>query len=291
MPPELTQLIIHHDDLGGSHSANAAFVELWDQGVVTCGSVMAPCPWFPEIAQICRQRPDLDVGVHLTLTSEFSNYRWRPLTAGRTLVDRDGYMWATNECARAAAKDEVKAELQRQIEVALEAGIDVTHLDSHMGTVWQSEFLDIYLNLGREYRLPIVLTDDVQELSAPHADLSLAFDQLDQASNPRFKRFLTTPFNHGDGVAPLSAYADILRQAVPGLNWCGFHFAKPADIEHITTDAPIRIREYEMARSGELVELIQSLGYALVGMRALRDRMRASRNKEKETSRDRDPGM
>jgi predicted glycoside hydrolase/deacetylase ChbG (UPF0249 family) len=80
--PQIRTLVIHHDDLGGSHSANIAFVELFDLGVVTSGSVMVPCPRFPEIAALARQRPDLDLGVHLTLTAEFPGFRWRPLTAG-----------------------------------------------------------------------------------------------------------------------------------------------------------------------------------------------------------------
>ena len=85
-------LIVHHDDLGGSHGANLAFVELWDLGLATCGSVMVPCPWFPEIARIARKRPELDLGVHLTLTSEWDDFRWRPLTgvADNGLCDADG---------------------------------------------------------------------------------------------------------------------------------------------------------------------------------------------------------
>lgn len=87
------QLVVHHDDLGGSHAANLAFVELSELGVVTSGSVMVPCPWFPEMAAIARQRPDLDIGVHLTLTSEFPGFRWRPLTgvAPNGLTDGDGF--------------------------------------------------------------------------------------------------------------------------------------------------------------------------------------------------------
>ena len=89
-------LIIHADDLGGSHGANMAFVELWDMGVVTSGSVMVPCPWFRELAELAVARPALDIGVHLTLTSEWRHYRWRPLTGASQasgLVDGDGYMW------------------------------------------------------------------------------------------------------------------------------------------------------------------------------------------------------
>ena len=174
----LRKLVIHHDDLGGSHSANMAFVELVDVGVVTCGSVMVPGPWFSEVVEIAHRRPDLDIGVHLTLTSEFPCYRWRPLTCGRSLVDAFGYFWSDLTGARTAEPEEVYIELKAQIDTAIAAGIDVTHLDSHMGTIWQPEFIDVYLQLGQEYHLPIVVTRDVQSLSAPHSDLSGVFDRL-----------------------------------------------------------------------------------------------------------------
>ncbi len=263
-------LVIHHDDLGGSHSANLAFMELVDLGVVTCGSVMVPGPWFGEVVEIARQRPDLDIGVHLTLTSEFPLYRWRPLTCGRSLVDSFGYFWPDLTGARTAEPEEVYIELKAQIDTAIAAGIDVTHLDSHMGTIWQPEFIDVYLQLGQEYHMPIVVTRDVQSLSAPHQDLKGIFDRLRERGNPDFQKFLTTPFEE---IHPtLADYHGIFNQAVAGLNWCGFHFSTPGDIEYLTDDASTRISEYNVFRSEAT---LFPHDCQLVGMRGLRDAMRA----------------
>jgi chitin disaccharide deacetylase len=120
------QLFEHHDDLGGSHSANVTLVELNVVGVVTCGSVTATAPWFSEIADLARQRLDPDIGVHLPLHLNF------PCSAGSTLVDCIGSLWPDNARACSADPEEVRAELDAQILTALHAGIDATH----MGTVW-----------------------------------------------------------------------------------------------------------------------------------------------------------
>src|SRR5947209_12339772 len=136
------RVVIHEDDVGMSHGANAAFVEL--SGLDTCssGSVMVPCPWFPEAAEIAARDPRLDLGVHLTLTSEQKPYRWRPLTSpakSAGLTDALGYFWPDVPTARKAAPDAVEAELRAQLETAFSAGIDVTHLDAHMGTAQMPE--------------------------------------------------------------------------------------------------------------------------------------------------------
>ncbi|MEO1103343.1 MAG: ChbG/HpnK family deacetylase, partial [Pseudomonadota bacterium] len=96
--PHRRTVIIHADDVGMTHGANAAFAELSAIGHCTSGSVMVPCPWFPEAAAMAKAKPALDVGVHLTLTSEKAPYRWRPLTRppkSAGLTDPDGYFWAT----------------------------------------------------------------------------------------------------------------------------------------------------------------------------------------------------
>lgn len=269
------QLVVHHDDLGASHGANLAFVELSDLGVVTSGSVMVPCPWFPEMAAICRDRPDLDVGVHLTLTSEFAPFRWRPLTgvSANGLTDRDGFMWRDVPEARHADVAVVEAELRAQIETALGAGIDVTHLDAHMGTAWQPEYVDIYLRLAEQFGLPVLLSRDVNELAPPDFDYQAHFERLLTRGNPDFQRFIMSPF--GNLAPDAASYAEIFRGAVPGLNWGAFHFAQPGDIAMYSDDAPMRIAEYELFRSGRAQELLDAAGIELLGMRGFRDAMRA----------------
>ena len=133
-----TRVVVHEDDVGMNHGANAAFAELFELGVCTAGSVMVPCPWFLEVAEMQAKNPRLDIGVHLVLTSEFRTYRWRPLTGASQasgLVDADGYFWRTANEARAHAHpDAVEAELRAQVDAAKAAGIDITHIDAHMFT-------------------------------------------------------------------------------------------------------------------------------------------------------------
>jgi predicted glycoside hydrolase/deacetylase ChbG (UPF0249 family) len=269
------QIVIHHDDLGGSHGANAAFVELWDLGIVTSGAVMVPCGWFPEIAMIARARPELDLGVHLTLTSEFSKFRWRPLTgvADNGLCDPDGFFWPDVAHARRADPAAVERELRAQIETALAAGIDITHFDSHMGTVWMPELIDIYVRLGEDYRVPVALTGDTARMGADAAQLEAAFGRLRTQGAPVFETYLTTPFGSPEATEP--KYREILGRAQPGLNWGAFHFTAPGDMDLFSDDIRLRTTEYDMFRSGRGKALLDEAGLTLVGMRELRDRMRA----------------
>jgi predicted glycoside hydrolase/deacetylase ChbG (UPF0249 family) len=268
-------LIIHHDDLGGSHGANLAFVELWDMGLATTGSVMVPCPWFPEIAAIARQRPELDLGVHLTLTSEWDLFRWRPLTGvdDNGLCDAEGFFWRRVADARRADPRAVEAELRAQIETALAAGIDVTHLDSHMGTVWQPEFLDIFVGLGREYRLPIGLTRDMARMGADAGQLEAALEGLVADGHPDLLTYVTTPF--GRAAADEDSYREIFARTKPGLNFGAFHFTAPADMEFFAPDIRLRTTEYDLFRDGTAKRLLDEAGIRLAGLRACRDAMRS----------------
>ncbi|HEY5007670.1 MAG TPA: polysaccharide deacetylase family protein, partial [Caulobacteraceae bacterium] len=147
-------LIVNCDDLGSSHAANQAIEESIRQGFATSATLMVPCPWAFEAAKAFE---DLDIGVHLTLTAEYPGYRWRALTGAASLHDADGFMPATAEAVFACADPaEVRAECRAQIDQALAWGVDVTHLDSHMGTVQtDARFYDVYAELAAEYRLPL----------------------------------------------------------------------------------------------------------------------------------------
>ena len=133
-------LIIHADDLGMAHSVNRGTLHAMRHGVVNSGSIMVPTPWLSEIAAAAREDPALDLGLHLTLTSEWKHYRWGPVlpvTEVPTLVDSAGYLWATAEDAAAHMDpSEAEAEIRAQVERAVQFGITPTHLDSHMGTLF-----------------------------------------------------------------------------------------------------------------------------------------------------------
>src|SRR5258707_2392679 len=140
-PATAKLLIIHADDLGMSHSVNRATFEALEKGWVTSSSILVPCPWFPEVARWAQAHPDADLGIHLALNSEWTSFRWRPLSAAGevpSLVDADGYFPLVETTVGAQAKPaEVERELRAQVDRARAAGIRLSHLDSHMGALFQ----------------------------------------------------------------------------------------------------------------------------------------------------------
>ena len=155
-------LILNADDFGMCHDQNEGVMRGLKEGVFTSSTILVTCPWFEEAAEFARNNPAADLGVHLTLTAEWDSYKWGPVLGRRavpSLVDERGYLWQTvAQVYEHARLDEAEAELRAQIEKALAAGIDATHLDSHMGTLQlRADYHEIYARLANDYRLPIRL--------------------------------------------------------------------------------------------------------------------------------------
>jgi hypothetical protein len=144
-PPDAKLLIVHADDLGMAHSINVASIKGLESGLVSSASIMIPCPWLPEIAAYARTHPDADLGLHLTLTSEWTHYRWGPVLAKErvpSLFDSNGYLYLTEtEAAAHIDPKQAEMEIRAQIARAKALGIQPTHLDSHMGTLYQNQAL------------------------------------------------------------------------------------------------------------------------------------------------------
>jgi predicted glycoside hydrolase/deacetylase ChbG (UPF0249 family) len=162
-------LILHADDVGLAHSVNIATLEAMQKGLVNSASIMVPCPWFPEIAAHVRQNPNLDFGLHLTLTSEWQFLRWRSIASidsVKGLLDKEGFMWrSVLETVTHATPAEVETELRAQIERALAFGIKPTHLDTHMGTLYaRKDYFEVYAKLGKEYGIPVMAIRPTPEL-------------------------------------------------------------------------------------------------------------------------------
>jgi predicted glycoside hydrolase/deacetylase ChbG (UPF0249 family) len=159
-PRDAKLLIVHADDLGAAHSINRASIKALESGGVNSGSIMIPCPWLPEIAAYARAHPTADLGLHLTLTSEWSLVRWGPVLSRErvpTLLDSSGYLYPLeNEAAAHMDVKEAEAEIRAQIARARSLGIQPTHLDSHMGTLYQTRGLfETLLRVARENKLPV----------------------------------------------------------------------------------------------------------------------------------------
>ncbi len=139
-PANARLLVIHADDLGMNHSVNRAIFEALDKGWVTSASILVPCPWFPEVVRYAKNHPDADLGIHQALNSEWNDFRWGPVSSKDkvpSLLDALGYLpLDTPEVAKSAKVSEVETELRAQVDRAQAMGIHLTHLDSHMGTLF-----------------------------------------------------------------------------------------------------------------------------------------------------------
>jgi hypothetical protein len=171
-------LIIRSDDAGMSHSVNMALQRLIQTGLPLSISVMFPTPWYQEIVGILKQHPEVSVGIHLTLNSEWRNYRWGPIVgreAVPTLVDSDGYFFPSSEALHDHHPDlgQVEKELRAQIDRALKSGLKIDYVDYHMGTAVEfPEFREIVERLAHEYSLGMMgyfgdQRDDPQYRAAP----------------------------------------------------------------------------------------------------------------------------
>lgn len=160
-PTGTKAIIFHVDDAGMSHDSNMGAIKAIEDGIATSLSIMMPCSWVPEMTAYVKQHPQVDAGVHLTLTSEWKNYRWGPV-AGKAavpgLVDSDGCLWHTvSDVGAHATPDEVESEILAQIDKLRAAGIEPTHLDSHMGTCFLPQYLSSYVKIGIEQKIPVLI--------------------------------------------------------------------------------------------------------------------------------------
>jgi chitin disaccharide deacetylase len=274
-------LIPHIDDVGVCHGANRAFAELAGQGFVTTASVMVPCPWFAETADLVREQPGLDLGVHLTLTSESRACRWRPISTtsrGSGLIDDDGFMWPDVPAVRRhAERRAVETEMRAQIDAALAAGIDVTHLDTHMGAAAAPEFVESYLALGREYRLPVLLPERIETyisvLDMGPIDTAL-YPQL-QAEARATNMPVIDEFAMGLAMRHFgceAAFRHMVEQAAPGVTYVSLHCSTPGEVERLHPhDAEWRIAEYRLFDDPGFLDWVARQEVELIGFRPIRD--------------------
>jgi predicted glycoside hydrolase/deacetylase ChbG (UPF0249 family) len=160
-PKDARVILLHMDDAGMSLSSNRAVEKVFESGVANSTSVMMPCPWVPQIVKYIKAHPGTDAGLHLTLTSEWTDYRWGPLAgAGAVpgLTDSTGSLWqSVPQVVSHSSPEEVDKEIRAQLSRAEKMGFHPTHLDSHMGTLFATPaFLQKYIQLGIEKQIPVM---------------------------------------------------------------------------------------------------------------------------------------
>jgi hypothetical protein len=262
-------VILHIDDLGMCHGANAAFLALATQGYVSCGSVMVPCPWFREISEAAAADPALDLGIHLTLTSEWAGYRWRPISTvsyASGLLDDDGYFWHDVASLRQHLVPEAaEAELRAQIERARSAGLKPTHIDAHMAAAMVPELLDLHVRLGDEYGLVPVLPRIIR--FAPDAEsYAAAVAQLDAAGRPVIDYIRGTLPVTTEAVEP--RYREVIQNLPSGVTHFALHCTTPGEIEAINPrHAAWRTNEYALFASGAVADWCAAEEIRLIGYR------------------------
>jgi len=271
-PRDAKLLIVHADDLGMAHSVNVATTKAFETGLVNSGSIMAPCPWLSEIADYARKNPQADLGLHLTLTSEWTSFRWGPVSPRdrvSSLLDKDGYFYLTEtEAAAHADPKEVEMEITAQIERARALGIQLTHLDSHMGTLYQNKALfEILLRVARRQKLPVRIaktwfarTDFLSSILTP--------DDV----------YIDRVLDINPSVAPgdwSKFYSDAIKNLEPGVTEIVIHLAyddaemRGATFNHPDWGAAWRQRDFEFFTSDAFRKLLQENQVKLITWREL----------------------
>jgi predicted glycoside hydrolase/deacetylase ChbG (UPF0249 family) len=274
--------IIHADDIGAYQASLPAIEDLFAARLVSSCATMVPCPWFPAVAAWARRTPEADIGVHATLTAEYDTYRWRPISTcdpASGLLDEEGYLHRSTQAVWAAGDPAaVATEHQAQLDRALAAGIDVTHIDSHMGASFGLSFLPSYMAAGAAGRVP----NFVPRMSSTGVTMfedetgqRLAFQQeFEERGLPLVDFMGFMPLNqHEHRVATASALFDSLP---PGLSYVILHPALGTpELQALTPeDWQARAADYAAFTSAELRAYVRNSGVQVIGWRTIRDALR-----------------
>jgi predicted glycoside hydrolase/deacetylase ChbG (UPF0249 family) len=265
-------LIINNDDAGMCHAANTATIKGMEEGLISSATIMMPCPWANEIIKYANENRDRGFGVHLTLTSEWKGYRWGTVTSRNEvpgLYDKEGYMWKdVPEVYNASNINEALIEGRSQIQKALDAGLQITHIDSHMGTYQYSpDYMYIYLQLAEEFNLPVRMPSEatLQNLGVPvFRDICREKGIVcpDYFIHEEFKGYKT------ENVEEF--WSEYIKNIKEGVTEIYVHASSEGEeIRAITNSASKRIKESEFFTSDGLKQLIKDEGIIIVNYRPL----------------------
>jgi predicted glycoside hydrolase/deacetylase ChbG (UPF0249 family) len=265
-------LILHVDDVGMSWDSNQGAIQAMEDGVATSVSVMMPCSWVPGFLHYLQNHPAVDAGLHLTLTSEWKDYRWGPL-AGKPstpgLVDKEGALWSSvSDVVKNATPDEVETEIRAQLQRARAAGFEPTHMDSHMGTLFATpQFLERYIKVGIENKIPLMfpgghntmISQQLPNTAESKAQLkqtgqllwNSGLPVLDDLHNVSYNFFYPDDKDLTDDQLQkfaTSQYCKTISELKPGLTMVIMHCTSPSEIFSDITDS-------ERIRKGDLLAM------------------------------------
>jgi len=258
-PANAKLLILHADDLGMAHSVNAASLEALDKGAISSASFMIPTPWISEVAEYARAHPDADLGIHLTVTSEWDTYRWGSVLSNQqvpSLLDSSGTLARDGSIIEKRAKPaEIEMELRAQLDRARALGIRTTHADSHMGILFTtSELFAIYMKVARDYRIPFMAQRGDPRLSAVDAAVDTIIQAYPAITAEKWKQF----------------YLDAIRNLKPGVSEMIVHLGhddaelKAVMVNHEPWGAAWRQRDYDVVMSPEFKKALKDNNIILV---------------------------
>lgn len=275
--PNIKRLIVHADDAGMCHSVNMATREALEKGIVSSASVMMPCPWVQEFCDWAKANPTRDLGLHLTLTSEWRYYRWRPVASidkVRGLLDAEGYMWRdVRSSATNSNPSEVEIELRAQIERAKSYGLKFTHFDTHMGTLYaRQDFFEVYTRLAKEYGVPCMLPKPGGVNEAELKTYPITLDSLRDKQRQGFAMLdrLVTGVPGRNPAERRESYKTFLADLQPGVTKLIIHLAKDdVEIRAVTNAWEYRWADFLFWTSNEAKDLLAQHNIELYTYRQL----------------------
>ena len=290
-------LIIHVDDAGMSYDSNKGAIKALTQGAATSCSVMMPCSWVPSFVHFLKKHPDVDAGLHLTLTSEWNEYRWGPLSgkaATPGLVDNEGDLWPdVPDVIKHASADEVEKEIRAQLDRARSMGFEPTHLDSHMGTLFATPaFLERYVKVGIENHIPVMLPGghDIliqQQMRTPEVYINQlreigrrlwaaglpVLDDLHNFSYDWKAPENIKPGNKQSQDYKTKKYIEALQLLKPGVTMMIMHCTEPSEtFQHISNSGPLRKADLLAMLNPAFKKALKDEGIILATWRELKER-------------------
>jgi len=278
--PEDRVLIIHCDDGGMSHASNMGAIEALEYGLVTSVSAMMPCSWISEFAEYVKKHPDTDMGIHLTLTSEWDGYRWGPVAGKKAvpgLADEQGCLWDNVQLVvENATPDEIETEIRAQVDRAETMGLPITHLDSHMGTLMANpSFFERYAKVGIEKQIPILIVSPRMLRGRAGERAKLLGDMVDRvwdAGLPVIDHIHTASYGWKT-TEKVDLYSKAIRNLKPGITEMIIHCTKPDDvIGVITNNRELLYGDYYAMISPDIKKVIEEEGIILTTWRELKER-------------------